>query len=368
MKKRKLAKKMVALFGVAIMGVSLLAGCGGASGSSSDTNAGANAGTNADANAEKDDNGGAAENNSDQKFKIGFANSSLDNPWRIGIQNTIEKGFKEYPNVELITNQADEDPIKMNNNIEDLISQGVDLIIACTVEAEPFETAATACQEAGVPLIVVDRGINSDNYTCYIKQSNFQLGYDAADWTAKQMEERYGSAKGKVVELQGVPGNLPAEERRESYHEKVGSDYPDLEIVAAQPTDYSRSNAMEVMTNILQAQKEIDVVYTHEDEIALGAIKALQEAQRTEGVLVIGNGGSKSAIAAIENGEMASCMLYSPIDFGELAVEVAMKFLNGEKIDKVIEFSGGIVTPENVAEYRAQLDASGEDFVKTIAE
>lgn len=354
---KKMRRQMVALLGVVVLGISLFAGCGDSSGAGSSSG-------NSDAASSDASAGG----DSEKTYKIGFANSSLDNPWRIGIQNTIEKGFKEYPNVKLITNQADEDPVKMNNNIEDLISQKVDLIIACTVEAEPFETAATACEEAGVPLIVVDRGINSDNYTCYIKQSNYQLGYDAADWSAEQMEERYGSIKGKVVELQGVPGNLPAEERRESYHEKVESDYPELEIVAAQPTDYSRSNAMEVMTNIIQAQSEFDVVYTHEDEIALGAIKALQEAKRTEGVLVMGNGGSVSAIDAIENGDMACCMLYSPIDFGEYAVDTAMKFLNGEEIDKVIEFSGGIVTPDNVADYRAQLEESGEDFVKTIQE
>lgn len=361
MQKGKRIRKIVALLGAAAMTATLLAGCGNSKSAS-------NTGSDASDSSKEAAAGEIIGSDADKVYKIGFANSSLDNPWRIGIQNTIEKGFAKYSNVKLITNQADEDPIKMNNNIEDLISQDVDLIVACTVEAEPFETAADACEAAGVPLIVVDRGINSDNYTCYIKQSNFQLGYDAADWTAEQMEERYGSVTGKVVELQGVPGNLPAEERRESYHEKVEADYPGLDIVAAQPTDYSRSNAMEVMTNILQAQKEIDVVYTHEDEIALGCIKALQEAKRTEGVLVIGNGGSVSAIEAIENGEMAACMLYSPIDFGEIAVETVAKYLAGEEIDKVIEFKGGIVTPDNVAEYRAQLDASGEDFVKTITE
>jgi ribose transport system substrate-binding protein len=301
-----------------------------------------------------------------ETFKVGFANSSLDNPWRVGIQNAIEKNFAKYAEVEFVTNEAGEDPIRMNNNIEDLIAQGVDLILCCTVEAEPFEVSAKLCAEEGIPLILVDRGINSDNYTCFISQSNFQIGYDSADWAAEQMQSRYGEIKGKVVELQGVPGNLPAEQRRESFHTYAAEKYPGLEIVAAQPTDYSRVNAMEVMENILQSQSEIDVVYTHEDEIALGAIKALQEADRLEGVLVIGDGGSRNALEAIKEGTMAATATYSPIDFGYVAVETAMKYLRGEEIDKIVEFTGAMVTQENVDSYIEQLDASGEDFVSTM--
>lgn len=304
----------------------------------------------------------------EKKFKVGFANSSLDNPWRISIQNTIEEEFAKYPEVELITNEAGEDPIRLNNNIEDMISQGVDLILCCTVESEPFEVSAELCQKEGIPLILVDRGITSGNYTCFIQQSNYQIGYDAADWAAEQMVARYGEEKGKVVELQGVPGNLPAEERKISFHDQVEKEHPGLEIVAAQPTDYSRANSLEVMENILQSQSEIDVVYTHEDEIALGAIKALEEVDRLDGVLVIGNGGSKDAIEAVKEGKMACCMLYSPIDFGRLAVETAMKYLNGEEIEKDITFTGGMVTAENVDQYVAQLEESGSTHVSTIEE
>lgn len=309
----------------------------------------------------------AAEAGDGQTFKVGFANSSLDNPWRVGIQSAIEKNFERYPEVTLITNEAGEDPIRLNNNIEDMIAQGVDMILCCTVEAEPFEVSATLCADEGIPLILVDRGINSDNYTCFIAQSNFQIGYDSADWAAEKMEERYGEIKGKVVELQGVPGNLPAEQRRESFHEYAAENYPGLEIVAAQPTDYSRANAMEVMENILQSQTEIDVVYTHEDEIALGAIKALQEAGRLDDVLVIGDGGSRSALEAIKEGTMAATATYSPIDFGFVAVETAMTYLHGGEIEKTVEFTGSMVTPENVDEYLAQLDESGEDFVSTLS-
>jgi ribose transport system substrate-binding protein len=347
---------LVLAFCIAIAMASIATGCspGGASENSGST---PTAG---------DDNNGNTDTG--KKFKVGFANSSLDNPWRVGIQSAIEKNFAKYPEVELVTNEAGEDPVRMNHNIEDMIAQGVDLILCCTVEAEPFEVSAKLCEEKGIPLILVDRGINSDKYTCFISQSNFQIGYDSAEWAAKVLTEKNGSAKGKAVELQGVPGNLPAEQRKESFHEYVEKNYPDIEIVAAQPTDYSRANAMEVMENILQSQKEIDVVYTHEDEIALGAIKALQEANRTEGVMVIGDGGSRAALEAIKAGSLAATATYSPIDFGFVAVQTAMKFLNGEKIDKVVEFTGKVVTAENVDEYLAQMDESGEDFVSTREE
>lgn len=358
MKRNHLFTKITAVF---LTGMLFLAGCNDGPGTSSGTpESGA---TNAASSTEEDSASGAG---GEKKFRVGFANSSLDNPWRVGIQSAIEKNFARYPNVELITNEAGEDPIRLNNNIEDLIAQNVDMILCCTVEAEPFEVSAKLCEKEGIPLILVDRGINSDAYTCFISQSNLQIGYDSADWAAAEMEKRYGEIKGKVVELQGVPGNLPAEQRRESFHTRVAEKYPGLEIVAAQPTDYSRANALEVMENILQSQPEIDVVYTHEDEIALGAIKALEEAGRLEGVLVIGDGGSKSALEAIKDGRMAATASYSPIDFGYVAVETAMKFLNGEQIEKTVEFSGSMITAENVDAYIEQLAQSGEEFVSTL--
>lgn len=300
-----------------------------------------------------------------KKFKIGFANSSLNHPWRIAIQKSIEDTCATFPNIELYTNEAGEDPVRQNNNVEDLIAKGIDLLLVCTVEGEPFKPSVELCKEKGIPLVPVDRGIIGDDFTCYIQEDNVQIGVTAADWIAEQLTKKYGSAKGNVVELQGVPGNLPAEERKKGFHDQIDAKYPNIKIVAAQPTDYTRANSITVMENILQAQPSIDAVYTHEDQIALGAIDALKEAKRLEGVIVTGNGGSKEALDSIKAGEMTSCFTYSPVDFGIVGVDAAVKILNGEKVDKVLQFKGDTITKDNVDKYLEQMAKSGQPYVST---
>lgn len=299
-------------------------------------------------------------------FKIAFANSSLNHPWRIGIQDAIANTAKKYPEiVEFYTNEAGEDPVVMNNNVEDLISKGIDLLLVCTVEGEPFAPSMQLCKEKGIPLVPVDRGVVGEDYTCFITQNNITCGEDGANFIAEELKKKYGDYKGKVVELQGVPGNLPAELRKKGFHDTMESKYPNIEIVAAQPTDYTRANSLEVMENILQAQKQIDAVFTHEDQIAFGAIDALKEANRLEGVIITGNGGSKDALDSVKAGEMTACITYSPIDHGILAIETAVKILNGEKVEKDMKFDGDIITKDNVDKYLAQLTETGYPYVST---
>lgn len=301
----------------------------------------------------------------DAEFLVGFANSSVEHPWRIAIQNAILREAEKYDDIAIVTTEAGEDPMRQVHNVEDMLARGIDLLLVCTVEGEPFRPAVEMMKEAGVPLVPVDRAIIGDDFTCYIEQSNLDIGMRAADWIAEQMIEKYGEPRGKIVELQGVPGNIPAEHRRIGFHERIEEKWPMLEIVAAQPTDYTRANSLQVMENIIQGQSKIDAVYTHEDEIAFGAIDALKEARRLEGVIVTGNGGSDRALESIKRGEMTACFTYSPIDFGLVGMQMAAKILQGESVPKVVKLEGDIITKENVDEYIAQLESNGEVYVST---
>lgn len=369
--------KLIALLIALTLAVTLFAGC--SSNNASDAGDSSSSSDSA-ATDKKDDT--AADNKGDdaasdkvtvgdagKTYKIGFANSSLANPWRVGIQNAIEAEVAKIANAEFVTNQADEDATTLNNNVEDLIAQACDIILVCTVDGDTFENAALDCQRAGIPLIFCDRGITtSENYTSYIQQSNIALGADSADWLAEQLTAKYGSAKGKVVELQGTPGNLPAEERKQGFHETIEEKYPDIEIVSAQPTDYTRTNALEVMENVIQACPEIDAVFTHEDEIAIGAIQALEEANRLEDTIIIGDGGSRDALNYIKEGKMTMTMSYSPVDFGIVGVQTAIAVLNGETVDQVIQITGQVVDKDNVDSLLAKMDELSLDFVSFLSE
>jgi ribose transport system substrate-binding protein len=301
----------------------------------------------------------------DAKFLVGFANSSVEHPWRIAIQNAILREAEKYDDIAIITTEAGEDPVRQVNNVEDMLARGIDLLLVCTVAGEPFKPAVEMMKKAGLPLVPVDRAIVGDDYACYIEQSNLDIGRKAADWIAEQMIKKYGEPRGKIVELQGVPGNIPAEHRRIGFHEQVAAKWPMLEIVAAQPTDYTRADALTVMENIIQGQKLIDAVYTHEDEIAFGAIDALKEARRLEGVIITGNGGSDRALQSIKKGEMTACFTYSPIDFGLVGMQMAAKILKGETVPKIVKLEGDIITLENVDTYIQQLESNGEVYVST---
>jgi ribose transport system substrate-binding protein len=301
----------------------------------------------------------------DAEFIVGFANSSVEHPWRIAIQNAIVDEAGKYDDIAIITTEAGEDPVRQVHNVEDMIARGIDLLLVCTVEGEPFKPAVEMMKDAGIPLVPVDRAIIGNDYTCYVEQSNIDICKRAADWIAEQMVEKYGKPVGKVVELQGVPGNIPAEHRRIGFHEQIDAKYPGLEIVSAQPTDYTRANSINVMENIIQGQSEIDAVYTHEDEIAFGAIDALKEAKRLEGVIITGNGGSDRALASIKKGELTACFTYSPIDFGLVGMQMAAKILHGEDVPKIVNLQGDIITSANVDKYIAQLDGNGEVYVTT---
>ena len=351
-------KKILAIVLALVMLLCVFAGCASKDAAPKDDT------SNAPANDSKE-----TENKEESSDEIvfGFANSSLDNPWRVGIQNAIEAEVAKYDNVKFVTNQADEDTVTLNNNIDDLISAGCDIILVCTVDGDTFEPAAQACLDAGVPLMLVDRGITtSENYLCYVQQSNIQIGADSADWLAEQLTAKYGSATGKVVELQGVAGNLPAEERHKGFTDRVNEKYPDIEIVYSQNTDYSRANSLEVMENIIQACDTIDAVFTHEDEIAIGAVQALEEAKRLDGVMIIGDGGSRSALEYIQQGKITMTVSYSPVDFGKTAVRAAMEYLGGAEIDKNIQITGQIVDANNVDDLLAKMDADSLDFVSFI--
>jgi len=295
--------------------------------------------------------GAKKETSKGEEFVVGFANSSLNHPWRIAIQDAILNEAKKYPDIKVVCTEAKEQSAKQVNDVEDLLSRGVDLVMVCTVEGEPFAPAVESVKRAGVPLVPVDRAIVGPDYTCFVGQSNKDIGRNAADYIASHLLKKYGKATGRVVELQGTPGNVPTEHRKEGFHARMAEKYPQIKIIASQNTDYTRASALRVMENILQGQKEIDAIYTHEDEIALGAIEALKASKRLGGVVITGCGGSKAALESIRKGEMTACATYSPIDAGTIGMRASAKILHGEDVPKDIPLFGTMIDKANIDKF-----------------
>ncbi|MBO8163940.1 MAG: substrate-binding domain-containing protein [Brevibacillus sp.] len=276
--------------------------------------------------------------------RIGMSFPAADHGWLGAIIKNAEDEAKAQGIQYVITTAAD--PNKQTNDIEDLISQKVDAIVMLPIESAALTPVAKKVKEAGIPLVIVDREIESDDFTALVKGDNIGIGLGAGRYLAEQL-----GGSGKIVEIIGVPSSVTTM-RSEGFREAI-KEYPGMEIIVSQSGDFQKEKSLHVMQNILQSQQHIDAVYTHDDEMALGVLQAIREAKRTDIKVVTGAGGHKEVYKLIKEGDplMKATFIYSPLMVKD-AVKVAVDIVNGsapsEKV-KVLEATQ--VTKDNIDTY-----------------
>jgi ribose transport system substrate-binding protein len=272
---------------------------------------------------EKSSSGGK----NDKQITVGFSISTLNNPFFVTLKEGAEKEAKAK-GIKLVTVSAGDDPAKQINDIQDLIQKKVDVLLINPTDSDAVVTAVKAANDAGIPVITVDRQANGGEVATHIASDNVKGGQMAADF----IKEKLGG-KGNVVVLQGIPGSSAANERGKGFTEGIkGSG---LKVVAEQPADFDRSKGLSVMENIIQSTKDFKAVFAQNDEMALGAISALKEAGLKD-VVVVGFDGTDDGVAAVNNGEMAATIAQQPEVIGQLAIDNVEKAKNGEKLDDFI--------------------------------
>lgn len=279
-----------------------------------------------------------------KEITLGLSFPAADHGWLGAIIKNAEDEAKAQGVKYLITTAAD--PNKQTNDVEDLISKKVDAIVMLPIESAAMTPVAKKVLDAGIPLIIVDREIESDNFTAVVKGDNKGIGLGAGKYLAEVL-----GGKGKIVEIIGVPSSVTTL-RSEGFREAI-KDYPDMQIIASQAGDFQKEKSLNVMQNILQSQPQIDAVYTHDDEMALGVIQAIKEAKRTDIKVVTGAGGNKEVYQLIKNGDplMKATFTYSPLMVKD-AVKLAVDIVNGKKpAQKVITLEAKRVTKENIDQF-----------------
>nr|2IOY_A Chain A, Periplasmic sugar-binding protein [Caldanaerobacter subterraneus subsp. tengcongensis]2IOY_B Chain B, Periplasmic sugar-binding protein [Caldanaerobacter subterraneus subsp. tengcongensis] len=271
---------------------------------------------------------------------IGLVISTLNNPFFVTLKNGAEEKAKEL-GYKIIVEDSQNDSSKELSNVEDLIQQKVDVLLINPVDSDAVVTAIKEANSKNIPVITIDRSANGGDVVCHIASDNVKGGEMAAEFIAKALK-----GKGNVVELEGIPGASAARDRGKGFDEAIAK-YPDIKIVAKQAADFDRSKGLSVMENILQAQPKIDAVFAQNDEMALGAIKAIEAANR-QGIIVVGFDGTEDALKAIKEGKMAATIAQQPALMGSLGVEMADKYLKGEKIPNFIPAELKLITKENV--------------------
>lgn len=282
------------------------------------------------------------------EYRVGFAQDTLNQPWRSYQADCVVSEFEKYGITCEITDGQGSSETQIAN-IEDMISGGLDLLVVSPAQEAALTSVVSQAYQSGIPVVCIDRGITSEDYTTYVHADNYALGSMAADWIAEQFTEKYGEPKGKVVVLEGVAGATTTVQRNDGFTERLESEYPDIEIIASQPADFNRATAMTVMEDFLQAYDEIDAVFTHADESTMGAISAIENAGRRDEMLIVSVNGTTEGIKAIIDGRMDMTVMYT--NASGPGVEMAMKILEGEEVPKDITIDPIVIDASNAEKY-----------------
>src|SRR6185437_3289384 len=245
-----------------------------------------------------------------------------------------------------------QDNSKQIAQIETFIRQKPAVLIVAPNERAALTAVVGRAMAAGIPVICLERDILEPNYTTYIKMNNRTIGRLARQFIADQLTQKYGSHKGNVVMIRGLLG-VEGEINRDGGAREVLSKYPDIHIVADPVADWIQAQAKDRMTEVLRVQPQIDVVYGHNDPMAIGAYLAAKDLNRDKEMIFIGVdrlGGPSGGIKKVIDGVLAATFVY-PLGVKE-AVEVSQKILKDPsyKPEKEITLSSTMVTPENAAE------------------
>ncbi len=273
--------------------------------------------------------------------KIGLSLSTLNNPFFVQIRDGAEEEAKKL-GVDLTVTDAQNDASQQANQLQNFTSGSLSAVVVNPVDSDAAGPSVRGANQAGIPVIAVDRGVNEADTSALVASDNVEGGALGA----KALAEKLGG-KGTIVILQGQAGTSASRERGAGFAAGL-KDYPGIKVVAKQPADFDRTKGLDVMTNLLQAHPDIDGVFAENDEMALGAIKALGSKAGTS-VQVVGFDGTPDGLKAVRAGTLYASVAQQPSELGRIAVRNALRAAEGEKVEKMVKVPVKVVTKENVA-------------------
>ncbi|MEJ1195980.1 MULTISPECIES: substrate-binding domain-containing protein [unclassified Streptomyces] len=273
--------------------------------------------------------------------KVGLSLSTLNNPFFVQIRDGAEEQAKKL-GVDLTVTDAQNDASQQANQLQNFTSEGLSSIIVNPVDSDAASPSVRSANKDDIPVIAVDRGVNDAKTAALVASDNVEGG----ELGAKALAEKLGG-KGTIVILQGQAGTSASRERGAGFAAGL-KEYPGIKVVAKQPADFDRTKGLDVMTNLLQAHPDIDGVFAENDEMALGAIKALGS-KAGKSVQVVGFDGTPDGLKAVREGTLFASVAQQPRELGRIAVENALRAADGKKVEKMVKVPVKVVTKENVA-------------------
>ena len=291
-----------------------------------------------------------------ETIKIAFSAPGADHGWLAAITENAEEEAAQHDDVEFVLLEGTNDSAAQVSQVEQLMAEDPDALIILPHEGDPLTPVALEAMEQGIPVVNVDREFSSEGaYRTWIGGDNYGIGVSAANYLAEQLD-----CQGNVVEIQGLAGISVTEQRTAGFADTIEQLCGDgITIVAQQPADFLPDVGLEVMETILQAQPDIDAVYTHDDDMAMGVVSAIENAGREDEMILTGAGGSRDAMERIQEGGLYSAtFLYNP-SMSASAVRVARLIALGQGFEELaepevpsrIELPATTVTQDNVESF-----------------
>ena len=252
--------------------------------------------------------------------------STLNNPFFVTMKDGAEAKAEEL-GYKLIVLDSQNDPSKELSNIEDLTIRGVKAILINPTDSDAVSNAIRMANRSSIPVLTLDRGASRGDVVSHIASDNVIGGEMAGHFIMEKVGE-----KAKVIQLEGIAGTSAARERGEGFMNAVNGS--GLELLASQPADFDRTKGLNVMENLLAANPDVEAVFAQNDEMALGALRAVQASGKD--VMIVGFDGTDDGIAAVNRGLLGATVAQQPDLIGSLGIEIADKVLKGEKVDEYV--------------------------------
>ncbi len=273
---------------------------------------------------------------------IGMSQCNLGEPWRAQMKEDIAAAAASHPEMKVIFKDAQNDSLTQRAQVEELVAQGIDLLIISPKEAAPLTQPVADTFKKGIPVIVLDRAVQGDDYTVFIGADNRKIGLRAGRWIADKL-----GGKGKIVELKGLMTSTPGQDRNAGFREGIdAAKNPGLQVVFEADMKWLEPDARAEMESALARQPQIDLVYAHNDPGAHGAYLAAKAAGRS-GIKFVGiDALPHEGVRYVLEGILDATFAYPT--GGAEAIDTAKKLLSGQKVDKKMVLGTRLFTRDNV--------------------
>lgn len=274
------------------------------------------------------------------KWIIGMSQCNLGEPWRVQMNADIKSAAESHPGVEVVFKDAQNDNLRQRAHIEEFVRAGANVILVSPKEAAPLTSPVAEAFKSGIPVIVLDRRVLGEDYTCFVGADNRKIGRAAGKWIATKLR-----GKGNVVELKGLMTSTPGQDRNSGFREGIRG--TGVKIVFEADMKWLEPNARKEMESALARFESIDLVYAHNDPGAHGAYLAAKAATRERGIIFVGiDALPHEGQIYVRQGILGASFEYPT--GGKEAIEIALKILKGESVPKEMTLPSRVFTQENI--------------------